>query len=118
MAKPKTISPDPWIGFEPMADRKRVEPVHPPGARYIRARTSAGVTQQAAVLGLELITDITYDQGDFEYGAWAVPAGDDRWHEGDIAHHCGAFVGAHLYSAGRLVCPGHPDYDDLEASAT
>jgi hypothetical protein len=71
----KTIGPDPWIGFVPA---NRPKPVFPPeNAHYIRAKTGRGVTQQVAVLGLELITVIEHNPNDFEYGAWAVPIGDE-----------------------------------------
>lgn len=42
----------------------------------------------------------------------------DDWLDGNTRHHCGAFVGTHLLHTGQLICPNHPDFDELEASAT
>jgi hypothetical protein len=80
MAKPKTIGPDPWIGFVPVVRPKPERMILPAGALYIRALTPDGITQQAAVLGLEVVGEVIHQPHHpvhAPYGAWAVPAGDD-----------------------------------------
>jgi hypothetical protein len=74
------IGPDPWIGFVP-ADRPQPERmVLPADATYIRALTPAGIAQQAAVLGLEVVGRIIHQPHHphhAPYGAWAAPIGDE-----------------------------------------
>jgi hypothetical protein len=66
------MTADPWDGFDFTA-RPKPESTLPAGAKHLSAATDAGVRRQAEDQGLELVTDITYDQGDYRCHAYAVP---------------------------------------------